>query len=360
MSLQAEPKEEKLFQLPDRKFKALEIDALPEDVKKFGKRVIGAWAFFLLFVLVTPWVQTAPGSGRVIAYNPNEREQEISATIDGIVKTWFVGEGSYVKVGDPIVELSDNDPSLSKRLEMERNALFQRVKATEMAAETAQLNVKRQDDLFKQGLSAKRELEQAKIEYTRHLVDAANAAAELARIDVRVSRQNTQKIVSPIAGTILRVVAGEGGRLVKSGQMLALIVPDTQSRALEIWVDGNDVALIQEKSRVRIQFEGWPAVQFSGWPSVAVGTFAGVVRYIDPSDVSTGKFRVLIEPDPEQKWPEGRFLRQGVRALAWIQLNRVSLAYEFWRLANGFPANIGEKPKTITPSGTNPKGGLKK
>lgn len=38
------------------------------------------------------------------------------------------------------------------------------------------------------------------------------------------------------------------------------------------------------------------------------------------------------------------YLRQGVRALGWIQLGRVRLGYELWRLFNGFPPALPSEP----------------
>ena len=37
------------------------------------------------------------------------------------------------------------------------------------------------------------------------------------------------------------------------------------------------------------------------------------------------------------RWPDDRWLRQGVRAKGWVLLNEVSLGYELWRQLNGFP-----------------------
>ena len=68
---------------------------------------------------------------------------------------------------------------------------------------------------------------------------------------------------------------------VKAGERLVTLIPDTNDRAVELWVDGNDMPLLSEGRAVRLQFEGWPAVQFTGWPSVAVGTFGGRVALID-------------------------------------------------------------------------------
>ena len=138
------------------------------------------------------------------------------------------------------------------------------------------------------------------------------------------------------------------GEIVKAGDPLLTLVPETMDRAVEIWVDGNDAPLIREGSTVRLQFEGWPAVQFVGWPSVAVGTFGGRVALIDATDDGQGKFRLLVVPDPaEPAWPDVRFLRQGVRAKGWVLMNRVSLGYEVWRQLNGFPPVVAsEEPKS--------------
>jgi hypothetical protein len=98
---------------------------------------------------------------------------------------------------------------------------------------------------------------------------------------------------------------------------------------------------------VRIQFEGWPAVQFSGWPSVAVGTFEGKVALVDAADDGEGRFRILVLPSPDARWPETRYLRQGVRAVGWVLLEEVSLGYELWRTFNGFPPASSKAP-TVT------------
>ena len=134
--------------------------------------------------------------------------------------------------------------------------------------------------------------------------------------------------------------------MVKAGDALAVLVPDTESRAVELWIDGNDIPLIAEGGKVRLQFEGWPAVQFTGWPSVAVGTFGGRVALVDATDDGTGKFRVLVVPEAGEPWPSGRFLRQGTQANGWVLLQRVSLGYELWRRFNGFPPSMSAPPET--------------
>lgn len=315
------------------------------------KVIAGLFAAFFLFIFIllsiTPWQQTSQGSGNVIAFDPNDRVQNISSTVPGLISKWYVRDGSFVKKGDPLVEITDNDPQLIDRLRLERDAIFKRYQAAKAASETALLNYKRQNDLYNQGLSARTKFEKAKIQYKNLLASEATSAANLAKSEVRLSRQQNQLILAPREGTILRVMHGSGSVYVKEGDILATFVPQTVTPAVEIYIDGNDLPLVYPGRRVRLQFEGWPAVQFSGWPSMAIGTFGGVVSIIDPSASSSGKFRVMVVPGEADKWPNNNYIRQGARVYGWILLNQVKLGYELWRQFNGFPAALDGPPKDM-------------
>lgn len=167
--------------------------------------------------------------------------------------------------------------------------------------------------------------------------ELGKAEKELLDVQVKLARQRNQVVRAPRDGYVLDLQATEGAML-KEGDRLCRLVPETSRRAVQLWVDGNDVPLIAPGRHVRLQFEGWPAVQFAGWPSVAVGTFGGTVASVDATDDGRGRFRVLLLPDEDSPdWPSERFLRQGTRANGWILLSQVSLGYEFWRKLNGFP-----------------------
>jgi multidrug efflux pump subunit AcrA (membrane-fusion protein) len=382
-----------------------------------------------LGLLLAPWQQNVTGQGRVIAYAPLERQQSVQAPIAGRITHWAVQEGSRVKEGDLLVELSDNDADLMTRLQEQRSGIEARISAAqsqmmahesrvdalrasrsasieaassrvrmveerirsteqslsaaEMARETARLNLERQRAMHKDGLTATRSLELAQLEFTKATTDTESARAslnaarnelkaissdrqriqtdadalindglakyeyakadlakeriELAKLESTMARQATQQVRAPRAGTILRLVARQGAEVVKAGDTLAVLVPDTASSAVELYVHGNDAPLISAGRHVRLQFEGWPAVQFAGWPSVAVGTFGGTVAFVDAADDGRGKFRLVVVPDKGEAWPSNRFLRQGVRANGWILLDEVRLGYEMWRQFNGFP-----------------------
>jgi multidrug efflux pump subunit AcrA (membrane-fusion protein) len=414
----------------------------PRAARVLSRLLVVMMVVAVILLIVTPWQQNIAGAGRVIAFSPEERPQNIESPLDGRIVRWHVVEGQQVKRGDPIVDMTDNDPAINERLQQERDQTAltisqgeQRAKSIEdringlidtqrtgvMAAElrvkmaiervnaadqalaaaraariTAQLNLERQKALSAKGLTSTRNVELAVLEaaqrdaevdravatlnaarneqasldaewrrtdadartridearasFASAQSDVAKARAELAKVDVRVARQQTQRVLAPIDGTVFRVVARQSGEQLKSGAPLAVLVPSSNKNVVELWVDGNDMPMIQVGRTVRVQFEGWPALQFTGWPSIAVGTFGGRVMMVDSTDNGKGKFRVLVEPDPnDDPWPGNHYLRQGVRANGWVLLNMVPLYWEIWRQFNGFPPVVA--PDEPLPTG---------
>lgn len=252
---------------------------------------------------ITPWQQNVGGSGRVMAFSPEERQQNIEAPVDGRIARWHVVEGSSVKKGDPIVELTDNDPAIIERLTQERDqmtstevAAVRRVKtiedriralelsqktgvsaakarvqmsidrigaaqqsleAAKAALTTARMQQERQSSLAKKGLTSTRNVELAELDYTQKVADVeratnslnaakseklsldsellrtdadagsrideawgahasaesdvAKSRAEVTKVEVRLARQNTQRVMAPVDGKIFRVVARQNG-----------------------------------------------------------------------------------------------------------------------------------------------------
>jgi len=181
--------------------------------------------------------------------------------------------------------------------------------------------------------------------------DLTKSQKDVFESETKVARQRSQSLHAPFDGFVTRITPNQSSKLLKEGDPICIIVPDTADRAVQIWLDGNDAPLVEPGRHVRVQFEGWPAIQFAGWPSVAVGTFGGRVISVDATDDGKGKFRVLVLPnETNQTWPRERFLRQGVRANGWILLDQVPLWYEIWRNMNGFPPVVStEEPKSSKP-----------
>ena len=319
------------------RFETLESIEIPSATRTLAGVVVLSILLLAAFLAFVPWVQTATGTGRITTLDPSQRTQGIAVPVGGRIMSWHVRDGMHVRKGDPIVEIADVDPRLVERLQAERAAIADQYEAARVAKETAEINAERQRGLAEDGLSSDRAFESATIRYKELKAKEAAILAELNKVDVKIARQTTQLVTAPRDGTIVRLHAGDSATLVQPGQTVATLTPSGAALAAEIYVSGLDAPLIVPGRKLRLEFEGWPAVQFSGWPSVAVGTFGGIVATVDPSVSPNGLFRILVTEDPDDPWPDERYLRFGSQVNGWVLLNTVPVGYEIWRQLNRFP-----------------------
>lgn len=315
--------------------------------KTFIKKSI---RWILIFFIILPiiflfvhWQQTSHGQGKVIIFNPNMRPQNITALVSGRIQEWHIKEGMPVKKGQKLVEIIDNDAMIVQNLIQKQKTIQMQYKNIKLASETAKLDLERQKSLFENGIASRKQYEQAIIKYNEMKAKVQSEQSKLADVQIQISRQKTQTLYAPKDGQIVSVEAGGSSTAVSVGQTVATFLPHSKDTdfALEIFIDPNDMPLIDIGNKVRIQFEGWPIIQIAGWPSLAIGTFSGLVKVIDGYLQPNGTLRVIIIPDPNAKhsWPSSRFLRAGVSVKSWIILRRVTVGYEIWRKLNKFPKN---------------------
>jgi len=292
---------------------------------------------FTVLVLFVQWQQTAMGDGKVFAFLPGERVQNITTNVLGRILKWHVKEGSAVQAGDLLAEIVDNDPEILNRLKSEEEAAKNRLRVTEIQVRASENNVVRQKSLFSEGIASERQVELAEIELATSVSARASAQVELNRIQVRLSQQSMQKVLAPIAGTIQKLYFGENSQLLKPGDVIAHMVPNTDNRVVELSLKGKDLPFIKIGQPVQLQFDGWPILQITGLPELSIGTFRGYVRIIDPADDGKGNFRIIVKPTEKDIWPSPRLLRQGVKARGWVAMNRVPLWFEIWRSLMSLP-----------------------
>jgi len=369
----------------------------------------------VLGLVFLPWQQNVGGVGKVIAYDPLDRRLNVESQVSGTVKAMHVVEGQTVKEGEVICEIQDNNPDLLANLALQRRAVEarlaaakgriedletqgasqqlamqqaldaarQRVMAEKAAGGAATLNFERSTKLVKRGVISSRQFELDRRDHEAAEANVKNAEATLGRTEadfqsviagIRAQRgsadaevaaaereltamdnqiaQNERQVVTAARGGVVLSVGATAGTYLRPGSSVCVIIPETDSRLAEVWLDGNDMPLVQPGRKVRLQFEGWPAIQFVGWPSVAVGTFGGRVMWVDPNVSDSGKVRIVVEPDPDvierdgvavtETWPANRWLRQGVRVNGWVLLEQVPLWKEAWRRINGFPPVVAD------------------
>lgn len=406
--------------------------ATPAFVPRYTKFISIAFFLLPLLAMFLPWRQNVTAMGQVTAFYASERIQNIDAPVSGVISKWHVEEGSRVKKGDVLIEISDIDTQFKQRLISQRDnqkailaakteelrayeiqqmnlissrdarisaaqfkldvakqnilATTESLRAAEAVLDTARFQTNRLQRLLSDGLVSKRDVEVAERDYiiakrsinsiqadlNSAKAEANSASADIEQItadteaavnsnkglinkirgeladsennltnsEIMLSRQRMQRITAPRDGIIHRLPINSESQVISQGQQLLVIVPDTNSRAVELWVNGRDAPLVVKDSEVRLEFEGWPAIQVAGWPKANVGTFEGKVAFVDPTDNGLGNFRVMVVPATGIEWPSPRFLRQSVNTRGWILLEEVSIGYELWRLVNGFPARL--------------------
>ncbi|MDF1662439.1 MAG: HlyD family efflux transporter periplasmic adaptor subunit [Planctomycetota bacterium] len=177
-------------------------------------------------LLGVPWQQNVVGKGRVVGTKPTDRQQTVNTPVSGRITKWFVAEGSIVKTGDLLLELSDNDPYYLDRLKQNEIATVAKLNAalaklnsygeqviairesrelaikaatervlmaqdrvlaaereiesTAAEQETAKLNLKRQEALLKDGLTSQRKQELAELKVRQSTAKFSQSQAKLA------------------------------------------------------------------------------------------------------------------------------------------------------------------------------------
>ena len=188
------------------------------------------------------------------------------------------------------------------------------------------------DKLFK----LKGDIANSNTEKSTVIAEVAKNENELSNYRIRGGQK---WLVAPQTGQIIKAKKAGINEIVKEGEMIVEIVPNSFKYAVELFVKTMDLALINKGQDVRLQFDGYPAIVFSGWPNSSYGTFAGKISAIETNRNENGQFRVLIIHDQKEKnWPSN--LKIGTGAQGFALLNDVPIWYELWRQLNGFPPDF--------------------
>lgn len=252
---------------------------------------------------------------------------------------------------------SRRDLELARQAQVRSQTELERYRAARDVSERdigiARLDLERQIASFQSELAktddsllkARGELAEAEAAFLKMQTDLGNT----------VRRNLQQNVLAPRSGRVVRLLRPGAGETVKSGDPLCVLMPVHQDPAVELYISDFDAPLVRPGQRVRLLFDGFPGIPFAAFPWAAVGTFAGKVSVVDAADDGTGRYRLLVVPDPNGKdipWPGSTEstapfpLRPGTQAQGFIMMERpVPLYWEVWRRLNAFPPVPLDKDK---------------
>lgn len=167
-----------------RLFEAVET---PPALRRWIIRAGGLLVILPIAFLPLPWQQNVTALGKVTAYAPSERTQTVDAPVSGLIQHWYVQEGSQVKQGDVLLEMSDTDHNFKQRLQAQRDNLEDKLasKQSELSAYSLQRdNLATGRDAKITAAQYKLDIANQKIRSAHEAVNAAQATLDAATMQV--------------------------------------------------------------------------------------------------------------------------------------------------------------------------------
>ncbi len=227
----------------------------------------------------------------------------------------------------------------------QRNMSFQNASAKKTGAEIKFLNAKQELGVLQLELNGtvqdyNEKISKAAGDRFQSISQIATGQGDISKLQNQYMNYNIRSglyfITSPQSGQVVKAMKAGIGEILKEGEMIVEIVPDSIQYAVELYVRPMDLPLLELGQKIRFMFDGFPAIVFSGWPEASYGTFGGKIAAIESSVSTNGMFRILVAEDTsDKKWP--RQLKMGTGAQGMALLKDVPIWYELWRNINGFP-----------------------
>lgn len=161
-----------------------------------------AWVLFvgliatILLMAFAPWQQSVTGTGSVLAFAPDQRQQVIEAPIKGRLHRWGEGifENARVEKGQVIAEIRDLDESYSARLDQQLVNSQQSVQASRQQLEANQRALEATRLIVESYEAQVRAYQRVKEE----TIAAQNAYVEMAERKVRAEKEQLAEYMAAL------------------------------------------------------------------------------------------------------------------------------------------------------------------
>jgi RND family efflux transporter MFP subunit len=233
----------------------------------------------------------------IIAALPNE-DVRISALVPGRVMMLKVAEGDLVTAGQVVAEI---DP---RPLEDQRRQAAAALAQAKAALENARLNLERTDRLFKRGIAAGKEVEDARAQQLAAEAGVESAVAALDTADRQLSRT---KVASPIAGSVVKRLVSVGEQVDGTAGQPLLEVANLDALELAANVPSEHLGAINPGQSVDITSDAYKDQVFPG-------TVVAIAPAVDPA-TNTALTRIRVTNS-------GRRLKVGMYAQARVSIGQ--------------------------------------
>lgn len=189
-----------------------------------------------------------------IATAPNE-DVKVSALVGGRVVAMRVAEGDSVRKGQVLAEIE------RRPLEDQRRQAAAAVKQAKAALENAKANLERTDTLFKQGIAAGKEVEDARSQFV-----AAQAGVEQASAALDIANRQIERatVTSPIAGQVVKRLVSVGEQVDGTAAQPIVEVANLDAVELDANVPAEYLGGVKVGQVVTISCETFPGRIFDG------------------------------------------------------------------------------------------------
>jgi cobalt-zinc-cadmium efflux system membrane fusion protein len=224
--------------------------------------------------------EAVPGRGRaeivapaVISYDA-ARIAQVGARAPGVIKSVSADIGAWVSAGTPLAVIE------SAMVSSDQSKLT----AARSRVQTAEANYRREDELEKKGISAKKEVQAALQSLREATAELESIQASLRGVGADNASGGRYTVKSPVSGVIIQRTASVD-RYVDSQTTLFEIV-DTSSMWAEIALPETELGAVKAGTPVVITLDGLGGREFRG-------TIAHIAPMVDPQ-TRTAKARVRL------------------------------------------------------------------
>jgi len=224
-----------------------------------------------------------------VAALPN-RDVKVSALVPGRIAKMLAAEGDRVRAGQVLAKIEDR-PFLDQIQQAEAS-----VAQAKANLENAQLSLTRNEDLFKRGIAARKDLEDAR---TQASVDQAALQQAQVLLSLAQFQQSRTAVHSPLQGTVVKRFLSDGEQV--DGTAASAIFEVADLRQVELFgnVPANYLGRIRAGQTLPVSSDAFPGKTLRG-------RIVAISPAVDPA-TNVGQVRIRIY-NPQGQLRLGMFL----------------------------------------------------